>query len=59
MAVRHRVEINCRKNYSIKTQLNKMVQEELIDLTNNIDKFCVSTVVAKVVQAGVEELLPA
>ncbi len=36
-----------------------MVQEELVDLTNEIDKFCVSTVVVKVVQAGIKELLPA
>ena len=59
MAERHWLEINGCINYPIKTQLNKMVQEELIDLTNDIDKFCVSTVVVKVVQAGMEELLPA
>ena len=33
-----------------------MVQEELIDMTDEVDKFRVSTIV---VQAGIQELLPA
>ncbi len=57
MAERHWVEINSRINCPIKTHLNIMVQDELIDMTNKIDQFCVSTVVIQVVQAGVRELL--
>lgn len=59
MAERHWVEVNSRINYPIKTQLNRMVQEELIDMTNDLDQFCVSTITIQVVQAGVQELLPA
>ena len=59
MAERHWVEINSRINYPIKMHLNKMVQDEMIDMTSPVDQFCVSTVVIQVVQAGVQELIPA
>ncbi|XP_046855990.1 uncharacterized protein LOC124449089 [Xenia sp. Carnegie-2017] len=53
------VEVNGRINYPIKTQLNRMAQEELIDMVNVVHQFCVSTIVIQVVQAGIQELLPA
>lgn len=59
MAERHWVEINTRINYPIKAYLNKMVEEEVIDMRNETDKFCVSFITVRVVQAGVQELLPA
>ncbi|XP_020899410.1 uncharacterized protein LOC110238104 [Exaiptasia diaphana] len=59
MAERHWVEVNGRVNYPIKQQLHKMVQEELIDMTDEIDKYCVSWITIQTVQAGIQELLPA
>ncbi|KAK3738875.1 hypothetical protein QZH41_014659 [Actinostola sp. cb2023] len=59
MAERHWVEVNSRINYPIKAQLNKMVQEEVIDMTDDTDRFCVSWITIQTVQAGLRELLSA
>jgi len=59
MAERHWVEINSRINYPVKAYRNRMVEEEIIDMRDDIDKFCVSWVTIRVVQAGVKELVPA
>ena len=59
MAERHWVEVNSRINYPIKQQLNRMVQEELIDMTNDIDRYCVSWITIQTVQAGIQELIAA
>jgi hypothetical protein len=59
MAERNWVEVNSRINYPIKQQLHKMVQEELIDMTDETDKYCVSWITIQTVQAGIQELLPA
>ena len=57
MAERQWVEINSRIIYPLKTQLNWMVQEELIDMTDEV--LCFIYIVIRVVQAGIQELLPA
>ena len=36
-----------------------MIQEELIDMTDETDKYCVSWITIQTVQAGLQELLPA
>jgi len=52
------VEVNSRINYPIKYQLNKLVEDEIIDMRSEIDKYCVSWVTIHVVQAGVQEFHP-
>lgn len=47
------VEINSRTNYPIKRILVAMENENLIDMDDEVTKFCISSVTRKVVQVGI------
>lgn len=46
------VEVNCRTNYPIKRALVQMENDGVIDMEDEVTKFCVSWVAKKVVEVG-------
>ena len=48
------VKVNCRTNYPIKRALElvQMVNDGVIDMEDEVTKFCVSWVAKKVVEVG-------
>ena len=48
------VEINCRTNYPIKRALVNMENDGVIDLEDEVTKFCVSWVTRQVVEVGIQ-----
>lgn len=58
-AERHWVEINSRINYPIKRALINMQQLNLLDMDCPVNKFCVSMMVGKLCQVGIQTHLAA
>lgn len=46
------VEVNCRTNYPIKRALVQMENDGVIDMEDEVTKFCISWVAKKVVEVG-------
>ena len=46
------VKVNCRTNYPIKRALVQMENDGVIDMEDEVTKFCVSWVAKKVVEVG-------
>ncbi|XP_020911488.1 uncharacterized protein LOC110249211, partial [Exaiptasia diaphana] len=53
------VEINSRVNYPVKKALNSMVNEEIIDMDDDVTKFCVSWVSSYVCFTGTCQVIDA
>ncbi|CAH3033724.1 unnamed protein product [Porites lobata] len=51
------VEVNCRTNYPIKRALVQMENDGVIDIEDEVTKFCVSWVAKKVVEVGVSYMV--
>lgn len=47
------VEVNSRVNYPVKTVLLEMVEDELINMENELHKFCVSWFSIRVLAVGI------
>lgn len=51
------VEFNTRVNYPIKHALNSMVNAELLNMDDEITKFCVSWLVTRVADPGIKQVI--
>lgn len=49
--------MNARVNYPIKKILNAMVNEEIIDMTDEVTKFCVSWITLRVCDIGRRQVI--
>lgn len=48
------VEMNCRTNYPVKHALVQMENEGVIDMEDEVTKYCVSWITRQVVEVGLE-----
>ena len=51
------VEFNTRVNYPIKHALNSMVNAELLNMDDDITKFCVSWLMTRVADPGIKQVI--
>ena len=56
-AERKWVEFNSRVNYPIKRALNAMVNEDLINMDDDMNKFCVSWFTSRVADIGIKQVI--
>ena len=56
-AERKWVEFNTRVNYPIKRALNTMVNEDLINMDDDMNKFCVSWFTSRTADIGIKQVI--
>lgn len=56
-AERKWVEFNTRVNYPIKRALNTMVNEDLINMDDDMNKFCVSWFTSRTADIGIKRVI--